>query len=178
MFMMTAKTLLKSYAESGMAVEDVFTTANEKLCESNEAGMFVTVWMGMLNTKTGVISFANAGHNPPVIKRADGSLSYLKSRAGFVLAGMEGIRYRKNEFQLQKGDVIYLYTDGVTEAVNTNDELYGDDRLLEVLKNTESDTDSICSAVKADVDEFVGEAPQFDDITMLCLKFNWEGDGE
>ncbi len=178
MFMMTAKTLLKSYAESGMAVEDVFTTANEKLCESNEAGMFVTVWMGMLNTKTGVISFANAGHNPPVVKRADGSLSYLKSRAGFVLAGMEGIRYRKNEFQLQKGDVIYLYTDGVTEAVNTNDELYGDDRLLEVLKNTESDTDSICSAVKADVDEFVGDAPQFDDITMLCLKFNGEGDGE
>ncbi|MBR2869137.1 MAG: SpoIIE family protein phosphatase [Clostridia bacterium] len=175
MFMMQSKTLLKSYAESGMSVEDVFTNANEKLCEGNDAGMFVTAWMGLLNTKTGLVTFANAGHNPPLIKRADGSFSYLKTRPGFVLAGMEGIRYRKNEYQLEKGDIIYLYTDGVTEAMNTENELYGEKRLLEVLnKNSECGTQKICHEVKADVDLFVGEASRFDDITMLCLKFNGE----
>lgn len=175
MFMMQSKTLLKSYAESGMSIEEVYTNANEKLCEGNDAGMFVTAWMGFLNTKTGLVTFANAGHNPPLVKHADGSFTYHRTRPGFVLAGMEGIRYRKNEYQLKKGDVIYLYTDGVTEAMNVNNELYGENRLLEVLnKNADSDTQTICNAVKADVDLFVGEASQFDDITMLCLKYNGE----
>lgn len=175
MFMMQSKTLLKSYAESGMSVEEVFTNANEKLCEGNDAGMFVTSWMGLLNTKTGLVTFANAGHNPPLVKHADGSFTYLKTRPGFVLAGMEGIRYRKNEYQLEKGDVIYLYTDGVTEAMNVDNELYGENRLLDILnKNAESDTQTICDSVKTDVDIFVDKAPQFDDITMLCLKYNGE----
>lgn len=176
MFMMQSKTLLKSYAESGMSVEDVFTNANKKLCEGNDAGMFVTAWMGLLNTKTGLVTFANAGHNPPLVKRADGSFTYLKTRPGFVLAGMEGIRYRKNEYQLEKGDVVYLYTDGITEAMNISNELYGEERLLDVLNNnSDNDTQKICNAVKTDVDLFVGEAPQFDDITMLCLKYNGKG---
>lgn len=175
MFMMQSKTLLKSYAESGMSVEEVFTNANEKLCEGNDAGMFVTSWMGLLNTKTGLVTFANAGHNPPLVKHADGSFTYLKTRPGFVLAGMEGIHYRKNEYQLEKGDVIYLYTDGVTEAMNVDNELYGENRLLDILnKNAESDTQTICDSVKTDVDIFVDKAPQFDDITMLCLKYNGE----
>ena len=176
MFMMTSKTLLKSYAESGMSVEEVFTVANEKLCEGNEAGMFVTAWMGLLNVKTGKITFANAGHNPPLVKHADGSYTYLKSRPGLVLAGMEGIRYRKNELQLEPGDVIYLYTDGVTEATDSQSGLYGEERLLDTL-NRHSDTDpkSICDSVKADVDAFVGEAPQFDDITMLALTYKGDG---
>lgn len=175
MFMMTAKTLLKSYAESGMSVEEVFTVANEKLCEGNDAGMFVTAWMGFLNVKTGKVTYANAGHNPPLVKHGDGSFTYLKSKAGFVLAGMEGIRYRKNELQLEAGDTIYLYTDGVTEATDLNNELYGEDRLLEVLnQNTHADPQTICDAVKADVDAFVGEAPQFDDITMLSLTYHGE----
>lgn len=179
MFMMTSKTLLKSYAETGMSVEEVFTDANEKLCEGNEAGMFVTAWMGLLNTKTGLVTFANAGHNPPIVKHSDGSSSYLKTRPGFVLAGMEGIRYRKNEYQLEKGDVIFLYTDGVTEAMNSANELYGEDRLIKVLeRNADSDTQRICDAVKADVDSFVGDAPQFDDITMLCLKYSQDGEAD
>lgn len=170
MFMMTSKTLLKSYAESGMSVEEVFTNANEKLCEGNDAGMFVTAWMGFLNIRTGKVTYANAGHNPPLVKRADGSFTYLKSRPGFVLAGMEGIHYRKNELQLEPGDVIYLYTDGVTEATDLQSEMYGEDRLLGVLnQNTDANPQTICDAVKADVDSFVGEAPQFDDITMLSL---------
>lgn len=173
MFMMTSKTLLKSYAESGMSVEEVFTNANQKLCEGNDAGMFVTAWMGFLNIKTGLITFANAGHNPPLVKHADGTFTYLKSRPGFVLAGMEGIRYRKNELQLAKGDILYLYTDGVTEATDTSEKLYGEDRLLSILnKNAKSSAETICSEVKKDVDLFVGDAPQFDDITMLALKYN------
>ena len=173
MFMMTSKTLLKSYAESGMSVEEVFSNANEKLCEGNDAGMFVTAWMGFLNTKTGLVTYANAGHNPPLVKHQDGSFSYLKSRPGFVLAGMEGIPYKKNEFQLEKGDVIYLYTDGVTEATDLSNELYGEERLLSILnKCAELSVDEMCAGVKDDVDKFVGDAPQFDDITMLTLKYN------
>ena len=175
MFMMQSKTLLKSYAESGMSVEAVFSDANEKLCEGNEAGMFVTAWMGCLNVKTGLLTFANAGHNPPLLKRADGSFEYLKTRAGFVLAGMEGIRYRKNELQLSPGDKLFLYTDGVTEAINTQQELYGEDRLLEVLnRNKDADPGAICQAVKEDVDAFASDAEQFDDITMLCIAFTGE----
>ena len=175
MFMMQSKTLLKSCAESGMSIEQVFTTANEKLCEGNEAGMFVTAWMGPLNVKTGRMTFANAGHNPPLIKRADGSFEYLKVKAGFVLAGMEGIRYRKNELQLNPGDVLYLYTDGVTEATDANEQLYGEARLLNLLNSQPiTSAQSVCERIKADVDAFVGEAEQFDDITMLCLRYNGE----
>ncbi len=175
MFMMTAKTLLKSYAESGMGVEAVLTHANNKLCEGNDAGMFVTAWMGFLNIKTGTLTYANAGHNPPVLRHADGSVAYLRSRPGLVLAGMEGIRYRKNELQLTPGDVLYLYTDGVTEATNLNNELYGEDRLLQVLQ-TSADPQALCTQVKADVDAFQGDAPQFDDITMLALAYYGQED--
>ena len=172
MFMMNAKAVLKSYAESGLDVNKVFTLTNEKLCEGNDAGMFVTAWMGFLNTETGEVTFANAGHNPPLVRHADGSFEYLKVRAGFVLAGMEGVKYRKNELQLAPGDVIYLYTDGVTEATNINDELYGEDRLLALLNaNKEASMEELCKLVKEDVFAFAGEAPQFDDITMLALKY-------
>ncbi len=173
LFMMTSKTMLKNLAESGIEVNEVFTRANEQLCESNEAGMFVTAWMGILDLKTGLLSYANAGHNPPLVKHGDGGFEYLRSRAGFVLAGMDGIKYRKNELQLESGDIIYLYTDGVTEATDKNEKLYGDERLQLLLNGTENaDAEGICKAVKADVDKFVGEAPQFDDITMLCVEFN------
>lgn len=173
MFMMTSKTLLKSFAETGCEVNEVFTSANAKLCENNDAAMFVTAWMGVLDLKTGLVEFANAGHNPPLIRHKDGSFEYLKSRAGFVLAGMEGLKYRKNELQLGEGDEVFLYTDGVTEATNSENELYGEERLLNFM-NTLYDlpAEAVCNAVKADVDAFVGEAPQFDDITMVYLKYN------
>lgn len=173
MFMMTAKTIIKGYAESGKPVDEVFTIANEKLCESNEAGMFVTAWMGVLDLKTGAVEFANAGHNPPLVRHADGAFAHLKTRPGLVLAGMEGIRYRKNDLQLSLGDEIYLYTDGVTEAANANNELYGEERLLTLLNSLHGlSGEEICRAVKADIAAFVGDAPQFDDITMLHLKYN------
>ncbi len=172
MFMMTAKTIIKSLAESGLSVSETFTKANKKLCESNEAEMFVTSWMGFLNIKTGVVKFSNAGHNPPIIRHADGTCEYLKSKPGFVLAGMDGVQYKENEFKLEKGDRIFLYTDGVTEATDTNENLYGEDRLLEMLSSCGGKTArEICETVKRDVDDFVGEAPQFDDITTLSLEY-------
>ena len=173
MFMMTSKTLIKSHTESGLAVNDVFTNVNTQLCENNEAGMFVTAWMGILDLKTGMVKFANAGHNPPLIKHADGTFEYLKSKANFVLAGMDGIRYKEQEIQLEKGDKIYLYTDGVTEAHNDKNELYGEERLLKCLNSVkDKSVDDICQKIKEDVELFVGTAEQFDDITMLCVSFN------
>ncbi len=179
MFMMTAKTIIKDLAESGMAVNDIFTKANEKLCENNESGMFVTAWMGILDLETGNLQFANAGHNPPLIKRADGGFEYLKTRAGFILAGMEDMRYRASELTLSAGDRIFLYTDGVPEATNVENKLYGDDRLLAfVNKNVTVDAAEFLPALKENIDEFVGDAPQFDDITMLMLDFKSTVGGE
>ena len=172
MFMMTSKTIIKDLAESGMAVNDIFTKANEKLCENNESGMFVTAWMGILDLTTGQVKFANAGHNPPLLKRADGSFEYLKTRAGFVLAGMEGVRYRMGEITLYPGDRLFLYTDGVPEATNTENKLYGEERLLDFMnRNAAMEATALLPALKANIDEFVGEAPQFDDITMLMFDY-------
>ena len=172
MFMMTAKTIIKDLAESGMAVNDIFTKANEKLCENNEADMFVTAWMGILDLESGKMKFANAGHNPPLLKRADGSFEYLRSRAGFVLAGIEGFCYRVNELEMKAGDRLFLYTDGVPEATNAESVLYGEDRVLSFMnQNANMEATKLLPALKADIDEFVGQAPQFDDITMLMFDY-------
>ena len=172
MFMMTAKTIIKDLAERGLPVNEIFTQANEKLCENNESGMFVTAWMGILDLTTGNVQFANAGHNPPLLKRANGSFEYLKTRAGFVLAGMEGVRYRAGELTLNPGDRIFLYTDGVPEATNAENKLYGEERLLAFMnRNTTEQATTLLPALKANIDEFVGEAPQFDDITMLMFDY-------
>lgn len=171
MFMMTAKTLIKSYAESGMSAEDIFTFANNKLCEGNDAGMFVTAWMGFLDTETGKVTFVNAGHNPPVIRHANGEAEYIRCRAGFILAGMEETKYKKQEMQLEPGDMLYLYTDGVTEATDSSEQLYGEERLLSAMKDPAENVKELCGRIRKDVDGFVGEAPQFDDITMLCIQY-------
>ena len=172
MFMMTAKTIIRGLAERGLGVDEIFTLANEKLCENNESGMFVTAWMGKIDLSTGRISFANAGHNPPLIIHADGQCEYIKSRTGFVLAGMEGMRYRANEMVLQRGDRIFLYTDGVTEATNENEALYGEERLMSyVEKNKDAKAEALLTGLKEDIDVFAGSAPQFDDITMLVFDY-------
>lgn len=177
MFMMTAKTIIKGYAESGKSVDEVFTIANEKLCESNEAGMFVTAWFGVLDFLTGKVEFVNAGHNPPLVRHKDSTFDYLKSKPSFVIAGMDGMKYRRNEFFLSPGDEIYLYTDGVTEATDSENRLYGEERLVRFLNTLHGlSGEEICHAVKADVADFVGDTPQFDDITMLYLKYNGGGE--
>jgi len=171
LFMMRAKTLLKSLTESGMPVNDVFTNGNNGLCEGNDADMFVTAWQGNIDLETGHVCFANAGHNPPLICR-EGKFEYLRVRAGMVLAGFDGINYKLFETDLKPGDILFLYTDGITEACTTERELYGEDRLINFLNSHEiTDMKELCTAVKADVDRFVGEADQFDDMTMLALQY-------
>lgn len=177
MFMMTAKTLIKSFAESGLEVDKIFENANNELCVNNDAGMFVTAWMGILNTENGTVQYVNAGHNYPLIRHKDGLFEYKKTKNNFVLAGMEDIPYCMDEFTLEAGDTIFLYTDGVNEAHNEKKELYGDERLLATLNRTgNTDVENICKTVAKDIENFAGKAEQFDDITMVCLKYNGEGE--
>jgi sigma-B regulation protein RsbU (phosphoserine phosphatase) len=141
--------------------------------------MFVTAWMGILDLNTGRMQFANAGHNPPLLKRANGGFEYLKTRAGLVIAGMEGITYRQEELALCPGDRLFLYTDGVPEATNADDKLYGEDRLLRFMNHSPNvDARALLPELKASIDEFVGDAPQFDDITMLLLDYKSYRGGE
>ncbi len=170
LFMVIAKTLLKDYAQRGSSPDAVFTDVNRLLCETNDEGMFVTAWMGVLDLSNGRLVYVNAGHNPPLLRRRDGKYEYLRTRSGFVLAGMEGTRYRSCSLDLAPEDALFLYTDGVTEATDEKQELYGEERLSAVLNaNLSCAPKALLSAVKADVDAFVGQAAQFDDITMLSL---------
>jgi len=169
LFMVIAKTLIKDHAQQGISPEEVFTEVNRLLCEANDEGMFVTAWMGVLELSTGHLAYVNAGHNPPLLRHCD-KYEFLRTRSGFILAGMDGMRYRPANLTLSPGDAVYLYTDGVTEATNENKQLYGDQRLYDILNtHVNSGPETLLQAVKADVDTFVGTAPQFDDITMLSL---------
>ncbi len=172
MFMMQAKTMINDFTTAGLSVDKAFTMSNSKLCVNNEAEMFVTAWQGVLDIKTGHVEFANAGHNPPVVYRKGEGWSYLKSKVGFVLAGMEGVNYRMQGLDLNPGDKIYLYTDGIVEAQNIAQELYGEERLLTYLNAHPDDgPEAILKGVRKDVDAFVGEAEQFDDMTMLMVEY-------
>ncbi len=172
LFMVIAKTLIKNYTQMDMDPAEVFTTVNHILCDGNDAGLFVTAWMGVLEIETGNLTYVNAGHNPPLIKKADGNFEYLRERTGFVLAGMDGIKYRQNSFKLSPGDRIFLYTDGVTESTNEHEELYGEERLQHFLNTHETGhTEEILDALRKDLRDFSNEAPQFDDITMLLLDY-------
>jgi len=173
LFMVIAKTLIKNNAQYGKTPKEIFETVNNQLCEGNEAGMFVTAFMGILEIGTGKFTYVNAGHNPPLIKKADGNYEWLITKPGFVLAGLESIRYRQDEIALEQGDTLYMYTDGVTEATNAENELFTDPRLLDVLNKHKTDNlAELLHNVKKEIDLFVKDAPQFDDITMLALKIN------
>ena len=172
LFMVIAKTLLKNCAQTGASPKAVLEKVNDQLCENNEAEMFVTVWLGILEISTGSLTCANAGHEYPALKRADGAYELVQDKHGFVLAGMEGSRYREYELELWPGDTLFVYTDGVAEATNAHDELFGTDRMLASL-NSHADAlpEELLPQTKADIDAFVGDAPQFDDITMLSLRY-------
>ena len=172
LFMMRAKTELKNMMESGANLADAFTHGNADLCQGNDAEMFVTAWQGSLDLDTGLVRYVNAGHNHPLVRHGNGKYEMLKSRVNFVLGGMNGIKYKEQELELQPGDTLFLYTDGVTEATNASNELYGDERLLAVADACEYESmEAFCKAVKEDIDRFVGDAPQFDDITMLAIRY-------
>ena len=172
LFMVIAKTLIKDHTQSGKPPEEVFTEVNRQLCEANDENLFVTAWMGVLEISTGKLVYVNAGHNPPVIGRKNGETEFLRSRPGFVLAGLDFTKYRAGRLELMPGDLLYLYTDGVTEAMNTAQELYGEERLKRTLDaNVSAAPEEIFKAVKKDLDDFVADAPQFDDITMLAMRY-------
>lgn len=174
MFMMNSKAVIKNLVESGKSLDEVFFEANNILIDDSKSNFFVTAWIGKLNLDTGELNFVNAGHNAPLIKKVNGSYEYLDGfKPNLVLSGLKNYKYRVNTINCDLGDELYLYTDGVTEAINSTEELYGNERLKDFLNSLPENTSSgdICSAIKKNVDEFIGEAPQFDDITMLSLRF-------
>lgn len=170
LFMMSSKILVKNYAMTGSSPSKVLEQTNAQICKNNEQEMFVTVWFGILEISTGRITAANAGHEYPIIKKTDGDFELFKDKHGFVVGGMDGMKYKDYELTLEKGDVLFLYTDGVAEATNAKNELFGTDRLLTALNNSKTaDPKVLLENVKSAVDEFAGEAEQFDDLTMLGI---------
>ena len=173
LFMVIAKTLIKNRAMMGGTPGEVLAYANDQLCEGNDAELFVTVWFAIIDVTTGKGIAANAGHEHPAIRRAGGEFELSIYKHSVAVATMEGIKFREHEFELGHGDTLFCYTDGVTEATDAHNVLFGNDRLLEALnKDPDANAEQICKNVKESINEFVGEAPQFDDITMLCVKFN------
>ena len=172
LFMMSSKVVIQSVAQAGLAVDEIMHRVNQTICSNNKLDMFVTVWIGILEISTGKLSAANAGHEYPVIKRRDGEFELFKDKHGFVLGSLEDMIYKRYELQLNPGDVIFVYTDGLPEATNGEEKMFGKERMIEALnKYTEESPENILAGVRKEVDTFVGDAEQFDDLTMLCLKY-------
>ncbi len=172
MFMMLAKTHIKTNAGIGMSPADILSAANNALCENNDAEMFVTAFVGILEISTGRFTYSNAGHNPPLIRRGNGSFEWLKVRPGFVLGGMEDIHYRQAELYLGREDMLFLYTDGVTEATDKQQELFGNDRLENALNQlSTASPKEIIDSIMQTLTEFSKDTEQADDITMTALQY-------
>lgn len=172
LFMVIGKTLIKDHTGPETSLGNVFTEVNRLLCESNEEGLFITAFECVLDLETGHMVYVNAGHEPPFIADSSGIYQLYQVNPGFVLAAMEGMQYAQGELELMPGDRIFLYADGVTEATNAKKELYGMKRLENVLnRHAALPPAQLLAAVKSDIDCFVGEAEQFDDITMLGMVY-------
>ena len=169
--MMSAKILINFRARMGGSPAQILAEVNGQLCENNESGMFVTLWMGILDVKTGVMTCANAGHEYPAI-REDGLFRLLTDVHGLPLGVMPGMKYQDYEIRMKPGDAVFVYTDGVPEANNAEDEQYTLGRMeLALNQIQERDPESVLKGVRADVDAFVKGADQFDDLTMLCVAY-------
>ena len=178
LFMMVSRIVLRTMAKNLKSVVEAFDNTNYELATRNRANMFVTIWMGFIDLSTGHVEFASAGHNPPVIRHKDGSVEFAKSKAGMVMAAMDDTHYKLQTLDLVPGDTLFLYTDGVTEATDANNELFGNERLLDaVSKGGGGESKETCLYVKQQIDLFVGDAPQFDDITMLTLNYKGQNKG-
>jgi sigma-B regulation protein RsbU (phosphoserine phosphatase) len=169
--MVIAKTLIRNTALAGKSPEIVFGVVNNMLYENNDASMFVTAFMGYLNTQTGKFTYTNAGHTPPII-RSGGNSRFLKIRPGFVLAAFENMLYDQDEIMLQEGDELFLYTDGITEAMNNEKTLFGNERTIETAnRNPDVPLKDLTMSIKHEIDKFAEGAEQSDDITMLALRY-------
>ena len=173
LFMMVARVLIKSHLQNGESVGEALENVNDQLCESNEAQLFVTVWAAVIQISTGKGTAANAGHEHPVLRRAGGEYELITYRHSPAVATLEGIPYKEHSFELHPGDSLFVYTDGVAEATNAQNELFGTDRMLEALnRNPDAIPEEVLSNVMDGINAFVAGAEQFDDITMLCMKYN------
>ena len=175
LFMVIVKTLIKNHTQTGMAPDQVFETVNRQLCENNEAGMFVTAFLGVLEISTGRFTYVNAGHNPPLAALGGRPYDWLPSKRGFVLAGLEGVRYQQQEIVLCPGDNIFCYTDGVTEALDPADALYSEARLRAFFRGRDLEGRPLAEQLdllRRDIAAFAAGAEQADDITMLLLRIN------
>ena len=171
LFMMASKILIKNYAYvEQKSPAHILELVNHQICQNNPAEMFVTAWLGIVELSTGRMKAANAGHEYPVIRRGE-TYQLLRDVHGFVLGGMDGVRYREYELQLAPGEELFLFTDGVTEATSAAGELFGTERMIAALNASQHTADGVLETVKAHLDAFVGEAEQFDDITMLCFRY-------
>lgn len=171
LYMMTAKTLIKDTLLAGCDVAAAFAKVNAELSRNNPANMFLTAWMGVLDLDTGRVTFVNAGHNPPAVRHADGTVAWLAEKSGLMLAFMDGVEYRPHSTALNAGDTLFLYTDGVTEAMDAKGELFGDGRLVETLNVAPSgEPASVCALVRAAVAAFAAGMPPADDLTVLAVQ--------
>jgi anti-sigma regulatory factor (Ser/Thr protein kinase) len=179
LFMAVTKTLIKSLAKNDKSPASIMTGVNDELSENNESCMFVTIWLAVLNLRTGAMATTNAGHNPPYLRRKDDSIERLANRHGPIVGARGGIAYREDMVELRRGDLLLLYTDGVTEATSVSDELFSEERLEAVLRANDSYTveDAVAATVEA-VNDFEGEADQYDDITVMALRFEGIDDEE
>ncbi|MBO4285833.1 MAG: SpoIIE family protein phosphatase [Bacilli bacterium] len=174
LLMMKTNTLISSILKNDDNVADALKYTNKELTDHNEQGMFVTAIVGCLNLRTGEVNLGNAGHNPPLFKHHSKKFDYVKLPTGFVLGGFPDTKYKSVSRKFQRNDILFIYTDGITEAMNEDGELYGEERLQSFLNDidTSLSSEQICHLVNDDVHRFQGNAEQADDITMLCLKYN------
>lgn len=171
--MMSSMILLRTQARNGGTPARVLAEVNDQLSRNNKSKMFVTVWMGILDTRTGVMTCASAGHEYPVLRGGDGIYRLFKDKHGFVVGGMEGMAYKDYELALHPGDVLFVYTDGIPETNNEKEEFYGTERLTQALNDTGSDDSTVLiDAMSKSTSAFRGSAEQFDDMTMLCIRYN------
>ena len=173
LFMMRSKTAIRGLAEAGTEITEIFAKVNEELCEGNDTNMFVTVWMGILDLRTGDMKCINAGHEYPAIMRSGGDYKIFKDRHRPPLGVMDGMKYDSYDMHISPGDCLYVYTDGIPDAINVSEEQYGIERMLAALNSYKNaPMNGLLLAVKDNIDDFVGEANQFDDITMMGLRYN------
>ena len=172
LFMMASKIILANNAKMGKSPARILEDTNATICASNHEEMFVTVWLGILEISSGKLTAANAGHEYPVIYMPDGKFELFKDKHGFVIGGMDGMKFKEYEVQLTQGAKLFVYTDGVPEATNDNNELFGTERMLAALnEDTGASPESVLQNVRTAVNCFVNNAEQFDDLTMLCMEY-------
>ena len=172
LFMMLGSALIRNAAMNQTSPGKILTLVNQQICARNPEEMFITVWMGVLEISTGLLTAANAGHEYPALKQPDGSFELMKDRHGVVIGAMDVARYRDYTIQLTPGAKLFVYTDGVAEATNSSEQLFGTERMIEALRKFEDGTpEEVLRSVRGSVDAFVGKAPQFDDLTMLCIQY-------